>query len=96
MPKPTVEFNDDTTDRSSAADVKDDVRAENKQLFVEALKLAFRAGDDERYEPQIWGVEYAVDGTREYLRDLSRTTEFIDVTGCSCKAIAEAFIENFL
>lgn len=70
---------------------------ENKELFVEALKVAFLAGDNDRYREHIWAVEYRVEGGLEYLCDYSRERQIrVNVTGASCAAIAQAFIEHFL
>ena len=69
---------------------------ENKKLFVEALKVAFMVGDDDRYRPALWFVEYRVKDGQEWLFDSRCGVDRVNVTGCSCAAIAEAIIGNFL
>lgn len=69
---------------------------ENKKLFVEALKVAFMAGDNNRYHDSIWFVEYRTEDGQEWLLDGRCGVRHVNVTGCSCAAIAEAIIENFL
>lgn len=71
---------------------------ENKELFVQALQAAFVAGDPQRYghlakEP----VEYVECRGRETILYRYRTPQCpVDVTGCSCAAIAHSFIDSFL
>lgn len=71
---------------------------ENKELFVQALQAAFVAGDPQRYghlakEP----VECVERRGREAILYRYRMARCpVDVTGCSCAAIAVALIDSFL
>lgn len=67
---------------------------ENKQAFVVCLQSAFIAGDSKRYAHlKSNPVEYDFIGDLEYLM---RDEVKVNVTGCSCAAIAEALVQNFL
>lgn len=71
--------------------------SENKRLFFDALKVAFMAGDHERYHSALWAVEYRAEDGQEWLCDYSVIpSKRVNVTGCSCSAIATALVENFL
>lgn len=70
---------------------------ENKDLFVEALKVAFLAGDNNRYREHVWAVDYRIEDGQEYLCDYTKEHQIrVNITGASCAAIAQAFIEHFL
>ncbi len=67
---------------------------ENKQAFVVCLQAAFIAGDSKRYAHLKENpVEYDFIGDFEYL---IHDEVKVNVTGCSCAAIADAFIQSFI
>lgn len=67
---------------------------ENKQAFVVCLQAAFIAGDSERYAHLINNpIEYMIVCDNEYL---AHGVYKVNITGASCAAIADAFIQNFI
>lgn len=78
---------------------------ENKAMFVAALQAAFISGDPERYgHLQRDPIEYKV--VREVVREVeieylmrsgsNLDPQVLNVTGCSCTALAEEIIKRFL
>lgn len=69
---------------------------ENKAMFVSALQAAFVAGDPERYghlQENPIGYEIGESGCEGLVR---RGCPTVNVTGCSCAAIAQEAIKRFL
>lgn len=71
---------------------------ENKEKFTLALQAAFIEGDPERYghlsEHPVRYKKAPCSGEEFLVRNGGE--EFVNVTGDSCTAIAEAFIKTFL
>lgn len=71
---------------------------ENKDLFLQTLNLAFIVGDPDRYgHLQHCPIEIRKEGNLELMSNFfDSDARRVNVTGCSCSAIANEFIKNFL